>query len=131
MTVRVLIADDHPAYRRHLRELVEKEAGIRVVGEVEDGRAAVTAARELEPDLVLMDVAMPELGGVEATRQVVAALPQVRVIALSMHRAPELVDAMLQAGASGYVLKDSVHRDFCAALRQVSDGGAWLSPELR
>ncbi len=131
VTVRILIADDHPVYRQRLRELLGTEPDLCVVGEAGDGHVAVRAARALEPDVVVMDVEMPEIGGIQATREVVSALPGVRVIALSMHQSPELVDAMLQAGASGYVLKDGVQRDFLAALRAIASGDTWLSPELR
>ena len=118
--VRLVLADDHPAARRALREVLEKETWIEVVGEAADGREAVRRARELEPNVVLMDVAMPELSGLEATRRIVAEQPAVRVIAVSMHDDPRFVAGMLEAGAAAYVLKDEALRQLAPAIRRVT-----------
>ena len=106
MSVRILLADDHRLVRQGLRSLIEKCSGMEVVAEAEDGREAVRRAREEQPDVVIMDIDMPGLNGMEATRQVIAALPGVRVIALSMHSDKRFVRGMLEAGAAGFLLKD-------------------------
>ena len=118
--VRLVLADDHQLARRALRELVEKEPWIEVVGEAVDGREAVRQTRELEPDVVLMDIMMPGMNGLEATREIAASLPGVQVIAVSMHDSPRFVEGMLEAGAAAYVLKDDAYRELTAAIRRVT-----------
>lgn len=105
-SIQVLLADDHREFRRTLRELLEEEPGIHVVAEADDGRQAVSLARELSPDAILMDVEMPLLDGIQATREIRSLRPGVGVIGLSVHRDRRLVRAMLEAGASGYLSKD-------------------------
>jgi DNA-binding NarL/FixJ family response regulator len=124
VVTRILLADDHLAYRQHLRSLLEVEPGLQVVGEAGDGRTALRLAGELEPDIVLMDVAMPELGGIEATRQILAAHPRVRVIGLSLHSAPAFVRGMLAAGASAYRTKDGDFSELLRALRCAVEEGS-------
>ncbi len=124
-TIRVVLADDDAQVREALRKLLAQHPDIEVIGEAADGRAALECAREFGPALVLMDVVMPGMGGIEATRLVRAALPSVRVIALSLHEDRRFVAAMRAAGASGYVLKEHVHEELARALRGVAAGGTW------
>jgi DNA-binding NarL/FixJ family response regulator len=131
MNIRVLIADDHPAVRHGLALGLRLEPGMDVVGEVGDGVAAVQLARELDPDIVIMDIEMPHVNGIEATRQISADCPRVRVIGLSSHAASAYVDRMLQAGARAYVLKDDDFEELLTAVKTVSGGGRYLSSHLR
>ena len=129
-STRVLVADDHQIVREGLRSLLEKEPGFRVVGEAEDGVTAVRMARELTPDIIIMDVSMPNLNGIEATRQIVAELPGVKIIALSMHDDQRFVLNILKAGAKGYMLKDSAFKDLAKAIRKVVNNQTYLSSEI-
>jgi DNA-binding NarL/FixJ family response regulator len=128
--IRVLIVDDHAILRDGIRSLLERQEDIRVVGEASNGREAIERVQALAPDLVLMDVAMPEMDGLEATRQIKARFPQVRVLILTQHDDHEYVEPMLRAGASGYVLKRSGGRDVVTAIRQVYEHGAYLEPSI-
>src|SRR5438128_8653618 len=105
--IRILLADDHAMVRKGFRMILEAQADMEIVGEAGNGREAVQLAEELRPDLVVMDVAMPELNGIEATRRLTASVPHTRVIALSMHKDSVYVREILRAGARGYLLKDS------------------------
>nr|NIM98740.1 response regulator [candidate division Zixibacteria bacterium] len=106
MSVKILLADDHRIMREGLRSLLEKKSDIEVVAEAENGRRTVQLARRLRPDVVIMDVAMPDMNGIEATRRINDELPEVKVVALSVHSDRRFVAGMLSAGASGYLLKD-------------------------
>jgi DNA-binding NarL/FixJ family response regulator len=128
--VRILLADNHRLFCEGLRTLFAARPGMEIVGEATNGRMAVRLARELLPDLVIMDIGMPELNGVEATRQIRAELPQVKVLAVSMHSDRQYVAGMLGAGASGYVLKDSAFTELAEAIRIVAQGGRFLSPDI-
>jgi DNA-binding NarL/FixJ family response regulator len=130
MNVKVLIADDHQIVRESLRALLEKESGITVVGEAGEGRTALRLARELAPDIIIMDVAMPDLNGIEATRQVVTEFPEIKVIALSMHNDRRFVLNMLKAGARGYLLKDCASQQLIQAIRLVSANKTYISHEI-
>ena len=130
MSIKVLIADDHQIMREGLRTMLEKEPDIQVLGEADDGRMILRMARELEPDVIIMDVAMPDLNGIEATRQIVGELPGVKIIALSMHDDRRFVLNMLKAGASGYMLKDCAFKDLAKAIRVVMSHKTYLSPEV-
>lgn len=130
MAIKVLIADDHKIMREGLRSLLEKEDDIQVLAEAEDGRATLRLAKELEPDVILMDVAMPGLNGVEATRQVLAEVPSIKVIALSMHDDKRFVLNMFNAGACGYLLKDCAYKEVVQAIRGVMANKTYLSPEI-
>ena len=126
----VLIADDHQIVREGLRSLLAKEPWIRVVGEAAEGRTTLRLARELAPDVIIMDVAMPDLNGIEATRQIVAEFPAIRVLALSMHDDRRFVLKMLSAGAKGYLLKDCAFKDLVKAIRVVIANRIYLSSEV-
>ena len=128
--IRVLVVDDHRIVREGLRSLLEREPDVEVVGEAGDGREAVSRAIELRPDVVVMDISMPDLNGVDGARQIVESVPGTRVICLSVHRERRLVEAMLQAGASGYLLKTTAARELVTAVRCVAGGETWLSPPI-
>jgi len=130
MSIKILLADDHKITRQGLRSLLEKEPDMEVVAEAEEGRTTVRLAREHLPDVVVMDVTMPDLNGMEATRQMHAELPSVKVIALSMHSDNLFVSEMLKSGASGYLLKDCAFEELARAIRVVVDGKTYLSPAI-
>ena len=130
MSTRILLADDQGIMRQGLCSLIEKQPDMEVVGEAEDGRKAVELVRELLPDTVVMDVTMPNLNGIDATRQIVRQFPKVKVIALSIHSNRVFVADMLKAGASGYVLKECTFDELVEAIRTVVDGNAYLSPKV-
>lgn len=126
----ILLADDHTILRSGIRALLEAEPDFSVVGEAEDGRATVTLACQLKPDVVLMDIAMPLLNGLEATRQFKQQCPETRVLVLSMHDNEEYIRQALEAGALGYILKDAATHDLTSAIRSVHRGEAVLSPAI-
>jgi DNA-binding NarL/FixJ family response regulator len=128
--IRILLADDHTILREGIRSLLEEQADMAVVGEAEDGRWAVHLAGDMRPDVVLMDIAMPLLNGLEATRQIKRAHPETRVLVLTMYDNEEYVRQMLEAGASGYVLKRAAASELVAAIRAVHRGEAVLSPAI-
>jgi NarL family two-component system response regulator LiaR len=128
--IRIVIADDHQLIREGLRGLLDREPDMEVVGEAQDGRAALGLVADLSPEVVIMDVAMPDLNGIEATRKVIAAFPAIRVIALSMHSDKRFVAGMLKAGASGYLLKDCAFSELASAVRTVAAGKVYLSPGI-
>ena len=126
MTIRVFLADDHKLMRRALGRQLDRQEGILVIGEADDGRDAVRQAIELRPDVVVMDVTMPGLNGVEAARQIVAKAPGVRVLALSAHVDQQHVSAMLEAGATGYLAKDCEADELVEAIGRLSRGKVYL-----
>jgi two-component system response regulator NreC len=130
MTIRIVLADDHPAYRTVIREMLQGHADMRVVGEAGDGADAVRADREQTPDVVVLDIAMPHMDGIEATRLIVAARPAARVLALSLHTDACFIDAMFDAGATGYVLKQDPFTDLLTAIREVAAGRIFVSPNV-
>lgn len=129
-TVRILVADDHTIIRSGLRMLLERQPGFQVVGEAADGRQAVELARALRPDVAMLDIAMPNLNGIEAARQIAAELPKTSIVILSVHSDEAYVLKALKAGARGYLLKDSAESDILNAVRMVSAGKAFFSPAI-
>jgi len=130
MSIRVFLADDHQIVREGLRTLLEKQPGMEVVGEAKTGREAVQLVQGLLPHVIIMDIGMPDLNGIEATRQIVAKTQSVKVIALSMHSDRRFVVEMLKAGASGYLLKDSAFKELAQAIRAVMVNRVYLSPKI-
>ena len=128
--IRILLADDHTILRDGIRALLEDQQDIEVIGEAEDGQSAVKLAAQLDPDIVIMDIAMPLLNGLEATRHIRRDSPQVKVLILTMHENEEYIRQVLAAGAFGYVLKDAAARDLLGAIRAVYNGEAVLSPAV-
>ena len=128
--IRILLADDHAVVRHGFRMMLDAQPDMEIVGEAGNGRDAVQLAEELKPDVVVMDVAMPELNGIEATRRLAASTPHTRVVALSMHKDSVYVREILRAGARGYLLKDSPPGDLLSAVRSVASGQSYLSPAV-
>ena len=130
MSIRILLADDHKITRQGLCSLLGEQADMEVVAEAEEGRTAVRLVRELLPEVVIMDVSMPDLNGIEATRQIVGEFNDVKIIALSMHSDTLFVSEMLRSGASGYLLKDCAFEELAQAIRTVVAGKIYLSPAI-
>lgn len=128
--LRVVLADDHPVVREGLRLLVNAQPDMRVVGEASDGEAACRAAKELSPDVLVMDLSMPVLNGVEATKTVRRDCPHVRVLALTVHEERLYLTQLLHAGASGFVLKRSAAEELVRAVRTVAMGGTYIDPSI-
>jgi len=128
--IRILLADDHDLVRAGIRSLVQSVEGMEVVAEAGDGRDALRLVKTHQPDVVLMDIAMPGLNGLDATAQIVKASPKAAVIILSMHATREYVLESLKAGASGYVLKNAAVDELEAAIRTVAGGGKYLTPSV-
>jgi len=127
---RILLVDDHQIMREGLMSLMAGEPDLEVVGDASDGRQAVQLAKRLKPDLVVMDISMPGLSGIEATRQILNELDRVRVLALSMHADPRFVAGALEAGAHGYMIKDCTSQELLECIRTVAGGGTYLSPQV-
>ena len=128
--VRILIADDHAVVRQGLKLLINSQSDMAVVGEAADGAAALEQAEALRPDIVVMDISMPDMNGLVATRMLKRAQPDVNVVALTRHDEETFLEELLRAGASGYVLKQSDPKDFLRAIRAVAAGGVYLDPAL-
>ena len=128
--IRILLADDHVLVRQGFKLILSEQPDMEIAGEAANGREAVEQAEKLQPDIVIMDVTMPELNGIEATRRITAAAPRSRVLALSMHKDAVYVREILRAGARGYLLKDSADADLIAAARAVAKGEGYLSPAI-
>jgi DNA-binding NarL/FixJ family response regulator len=130
MSLRILLADDHGIIRQGLCSLLEKQSDMKVVGEAEDGQKAIELVRQLEPDVVIMDVTMPNLNGVDATRQITKEFPKVKVLALSIHSNKRFVADMLRAGAAGYILKECLLEELIEAIRTIIAGNIYFSPGI-
>ena len=128
--IRVLLADDHAILRKGIRLLIDSQLDMEVVGEAKTGREAIEEVRKFHPDVVVMDVSMPELNGIEGTRQICDEFTKTKVLALSMHRDSVYVREILRAGARGYLLKDSEDDDLVKAIRLIHRGEAFLSPAI-
>jgi two-component system, NarL family, response regulator NreC len=130
MDIRLMLADDHQLMREGLRSLIEEETDVTLVGEAENGQETVRLAASLNPHVIIMDVAMPDLNGIEATRQILAKQPHIKVVALSGHHKKEFVRQMLEAGASAYVLKSRAYEECMHAVREVLANRKFLSPDV-
>jgi DNA-binding NarL/FixJ family response regulator len=130
MGLKILVADDHAGLRAALRALISLEPDLELVGDADGGVAAVRLARELKPGVILMDLSMPDLNGIDATRQVRADAPEAKVIALSAHLDRRLLKRAWDAGAAGYVLKDTAHDELIPAIRAVAAGERYVSPRV-
>jgi len=130
MSIKILLADDHAIIRQGLRSLLEKQPDMEVMGESEDGREAIELVHKLQPDVVVLDVTMPNLNGIEAARQIHSEFPEVKIIALSMHSNRRFVGDMLKAGASGYILKEGLFDELVRAIHAVAAGDIFLSPRV-
>jgi len=129
-TISVLLADDHAVVRQGLRMLLQTESGIEIVGEAENGTQAVALAEELRPEVVLMDVAMPMMNGAQASRQIRRASPSSRILVLSSYSDDRIVDQLLEAGVSGFLVKGAAASDLIKAIREVTAGNQYFSPEI-
>jgi DNA-binding NarL/FixJ family response regulator len=130
MGTRLLLCDDHGIFREGLKTLLEKRPDFQVVAQAADGPAAVANAQEFAPDVVIMDISLPKLNGIEATRRILARRPEIKVIVLSMHSDSRFVREALKVGASGYLLKDSAFEELLSAVAAVLEGKTYLSPAV-
>jgi DNA-binding NarL/FixJ family response regulator len=128
--LRILLAEDHKMMREGLRMLIDREANMEVVGEADNGLAAITLTQELKPDVVVMDVSMPELNGLKATQRLKGLVPEAKVLILTRHSDSSYIQQLLRAGASGYVLKKSASEELVRALQRVAAGQTYLDPEI-
>ena len=128
--LRILLVDDHGVVRSGLKALIEAQGGMQVVGEAADGFVAITEAERLKPDVIVMDVALPKLGGIEATREIHAVTPNVKILVLTAHEERAYVKLLLEAGAAGYMLKRTAGTDLPRAIEAVAGGGVYLDPSI-
>ena len=131
MSIRVLLVDDHQIVREGLRALLRSQDDIEVVAEAQEGRTAVRLTQELSPDVVVLDIAMPDLNGIDATRQIRAQTPGTAIVGLSAHSDQKMATRMLDAGATGFVPKDAAFEELAVAIRTVADNKTYISPKLR
>jgi len=130
MAIRVLLADDHQLFRQGMRSMLANDAGIEVIGEAASGLSAVELARQLVPDVIVMDISMPDLNGIDATRQIKERSPGIQVLAVSAHADRRFVAGILAAGAAGYILKDCAFDELCRAIRTLAGKQVYLSPAV-
>lgn len=128
--LKIVLVDDHRIVRQGLRSLLEKQVDFRVVGEADNGRSALRTITELTPDLVIMDIGMPEMNGIDATRHVLSSLPETKIIVLSMHAEQQFVQDVMKAGAMGYLLKDSAYEELVTAIRSILAGEFYMSQKI-
>ncbi|HEV2654113.1 MAG TPA: response regulator transcription factor, partial [Ktedonobacteraceae bacterium] len=128
MKIRILLADDHTILRAGLKMMLNAQPDMEVIGEAQDGRQAIREARRLQPDIILMDITMPDINGIEATREIKKVAPDVRVLILTMHEHDEYIFQALRAGASGYMLKEAADTELISALHVIRSGQFYLSP---
>jgi len=129
-TIKILLADDHTIVRQGLKLILSAHSDLQVVGEAGNGREAVDLAQKLRPDVVLMDVAMPDWNGIEATRRMIEANGRIKILVLSMHKEAVYVREILRAGARGYILKDAIDKELLSAVRSVAKGDGYISPAV-
>jgi len=129
MDIKILLADDHKTIRDCLRSLIEKQPGMQVVAEAENGQTAIKLNRKFRPDVIVMDLHMPVVSGIEATRQIVEKFPGTKVLGFSMHSDQQFVIGALNAGVSGYLLKDDTYEELTRAIRAVADNRLYLCPQ--
>ena len=129
-TIKVVVADDHTILRQGIKALLDNQAGIEVIGEAKDGREALTLIERLQPDVILMDIAMPGLNGLEATRRIKKKFPKIKVLVLTMYTNEEYVFQILQAGANGYLVKETAFQDLISAITAVYRDEAFMSPSI-
>lgn len=130
MSIKIMVVDEHKILREGLSSLINKQPNMKTIGEATDGREAIEIANKLSPDLVLMDVTMPNLNGIEATRKIKSKKPNIEIIALSLHSDRRYVLGMIDAGASGYLLKECAFDELVRAINTVMSGKKYLSPEI-
>jgi len=130
MTIKIILADDHNVLREGLKSLLNQQQDFEVIGEADNGRDAVRLTKKLEPDIVVLDIGMPNMNGIQATEHIVAEVPDTKVLALSMHSDHQFVVKMLQAGASGYMLKDCAYEELISAVRDINAGKFYLSKDV-
>ncbi|MBN2819080.1 MAG: response regulator transcription factor [Bacteroidales bacterium] len=130
MKIRIVVADDHQLFREGLVNLLESDDAIEVIGEAENGKDAIEKVFELKPDILLTDIAMPEMNGMEATRHLKKKLPEVKIVALSMHSDKQFVKGMLEAGTDAYLLKNCTHQQLLEAVHSVYNGKKYLSEDI-
>jgi len=130
MSIKIILADDHAIVRSGLARLLQQQEGIEIVGQADNGVSAVALAKQLSPDIVVMDIGMPDLNGIEATRQVVKESPRIKVIGLSMHSSKKYIREMFKAGASGYLLKNCSFEELTEAINVVIAGKTYISPSI-
>jgi len=130
VTIRILLADAHASMRATLRALIDRQPGMEVVGEAENGRVLLQLSGSFKPDVVVMDINMPDLNSIDAARQMISGSPGVKLLALSMYSNPEFVDGMLKAGACGYLLKDQAFEELVRAIQTVTDDRIYIFPGI-
>lgn len=130
MSIRIILADDHAIVRTGLARLLQQQQGMEVVGQADNGVSAVALTKQLSPDVVVMDIGMPDLNGIEATRQIVKESPRIKVIGLSMHSSKRYIREMFKAGASGYLLKNCPFEELTEAINVVIAGKTYISPSI-